>query len=49
VVFVVQATESITTLDLANGRLTVRVGRFGWEQSESTVRALLVVMREIDA
>jgi hypothetical protein len=39
VVFVDQATESITTLDLASGGLTVRVGRFGREQSESPVRA----------
>jgi hypothetical protein len=49
VIFVDQATESITTLDLAGGWLTVRVGRFGREQSESPVRALVVVMREIDA
>jgi hypothetical protein len=49
VVFVDQATESITTLDRASGRLTGRVGRFGREQRESAVRALVVVMREIDA
>ena len=48
-VFVDQATESITTLDLASGRLTGNVGRFGREQRESAVRALVVVMREIDA
>src|SRR6266516_2445587 len=49
VVFVDQATESITTLDRATGRLSGRVGPFGREQRESAVRALVVVMREIDA
>jgi len=33
----------------ASSRLTGRVGRFGREQRESAVRALVVVMREIDA
>src|SRR5512132_2224154 len=49
VVFVDQATQSITTLDVASGRLPGNVGRFGREQRESAVRALVVVMREIDA
>ena len=47
-VFVDQA-ESITTLDLAIGRLSGNVGRFGREQRESSVRALAVVVRRVDA
>src|SRR5437660_11014358 len=45
----IQAAQSITTLDHASGRCTGNVGRFGREQRESAVRALVVVMREIDA
>jgi hypothetical protein len=49
VVFVDQSAESVAALDLAGVLLLGGASWFGWVQCESAVRALAVVVGDVDA
>ena len=48
-VFVDESAESVAALYLADSSWRSDVGRFGWDERESAVRAFTVVMRCVDA
>jgi len=48
VVFVDESAESVAALDFVSGRKPGGSGRLGWQERESAVRPLAVVMLGID-